>query len=145
MRLNLGCGNEYKEGWTNVDRDDKVKAELHIDLEKPLIKWFENDSVDEVYGKYIIEHIQNDNTFFNWLYRICKNNAIVTLFAPVFPGDAAIDWDHKSFWNYRKLHYLDKKNRANDMGLDCNFKIINYEEREELGSLVFKAVLKVVK
>lgn len=145
MRLNLGCGKEYMAGWINIDSDKTVKSDRKLNLDQPLMLWGEDDSVDEVYGKYIIEHIKNDQTFFNWLYRICKNGATLTFLSPLFPDAASIDWDHKSFWNRRKLEYLNKDNRDTYMGLNCDFVIRDYSEWKENGSVVFKVVLETRK
>jgi O-antigen biosynthesis protein len=31
MKVNLGCGPDYREGWVNVDRDPEVRADVHAD------------------------------------------------------------------------------------------------------------------
>ncbi len=32
IKLNLGCGYDYREGYINIDIDPKNKADLHIDI-----------------------------------------------------------------------------------------------------------------
>lgn len=36
VKINLGCGNEYKKGWINVDFNKEVKADICADLSKRL-------------------------------------------------------------------------------------------------------------
>ena len=31
-KLNLGCGGDYKKGWTNVDIDKNVRADIYSEL-----------------------------------------------------------------------------------------------------------------
>ena len=57
MKLNLGCGKDYKEGWTNLDISKSVKADVYTDLEKPLP--FNDNSFDRVYAVNVIEHVIN--------------------------------------------------------------------------------------
>ena len=33
MKLNLGSGNDYREGWINIDINPKLKADYYCDLE----------------------------------------------------------------------------------------------------------------
>lgn len=33
MKLNLGCGEDYRRGWTNVDINHKFKADYYCNLE----------------------------------------------------------------------------------------------------------------
>ena len=32
-KINLGCGEDYKEGWINIDKDPKHRAEMTCDIE----------------------------------------------------------------------------------------------------------------
>ncbi len=56
VRVNMGCGNDYREGWVNVDVEKTVRADKHASfLEFP---WpFEDGSVDEVLLSHVVEHV----------------------------------------------------------------------------------------
>jgi len=151
MRLHLGCGNNYIKGWVNVDSDKNVKADIHRDLEKGLP--FGDNTVKEVFSKYMVEHIKDDVFLMNEIYRVCKNKARVHIIVPSGHGTGAFDWGHKSFWNLRKFRYLSRKERKDYCGLECNFIVKNVDERversveseKEVGALILDVVLEVVK
>jgi len=91
MKLHLGCGHNYLEGWVNVDGPkvdlcyDDLKADLHArieDLEYP------DNSVDEILMNAVFEHfprhvaIMQLRKFYKWL----KPNGILTIVVPDFWG-----------------------------------------------------------
>ena len=55
MRVNLGCGQAYMEGWTNVDASPDVKADIHLDAAEFVRQY--GDQVDEVYMGHVFEHL----------------------------------------------------------------------------------------
>ena len=57
VKLNLGCGTDYKKGWINIDNnsDDNIeKLDLNWDLRKPLP--FKDNSVDFVEHEHFELH-----------------------------------------------------------------------------------------
>lgn len=58
IKLNLGCGTDYKEGWVNIDNnsDNNIeKLDLNWDLRNPLP--FKENSVDYIFHEHFIEHL----------------------------------------------------------------------------------------
>ncbi len=60
VKLNVGCGTDYKKGWINIDNnsDDNIEAsklDLNWDLRNPLP--FPDDSVDFIFNEHFIEHL----------------------------------------------------------------------------------------
>lgn len=53
LKLNLGCGNRYLEGYLNIDINNKV-ADLNADI---TTLDFKKDSVSEILMVHVIEHI----------------------------------------------------------------------------------------
>lgn len=62
IRLNVGCGTDYREGYINIDgSSSSFKVDKRIDLcSESLLDSFEHDSVDYILANDIIEH------FFHW-------------------------------------------------------------------------------
>lgn len=55
VRINLGCGFDYREGWINVDRYAE-RADKRFDLFRPPYP-FKANSVDYVFAEQIMEHV----------------------------------------------------------------------------------------
>ena len=82
MNLHLGCGNNYKEGWVNVDMGDcRVDVEHNLEI----FPWpFENDSAEYILMNHVLEHIDKNKfiDFVRELYRVCSNNAKIEITSP---------------------------------------------------------------
>lgn len=91
MKLNLGCGYNHMEGWTNVDSDPECKPDLCFDITKP--NWpIEDNTVEVATAEHVLEHlegIEGYKTFWQELYRVCKNDAIINIEVP--------HWEHDTF------------------------------------------------
>jgi ubiquinone/menaquinone biosynthesis C-methylase UbiE len=55
-KLHLGCGEEIKEGWVNLDIVDLPGVDIVHDLTKLPLP-FEDNSFDEILCKFILEHV----------------------------------------------------------------------------------------
>lgn len=56
MRLNLGAGDWYADGWTNVDRSGcPHRKDLTADIRRPLP--FDPGTVERVYCGHVLEHL----------------------------------------------------------------------------------------
>jgi predicted SAM-dependent methyltransferase len=54
LKLNIGCGAYYKDGWVNIDASSKVKSDLLAEV--PPLPYPDN-SVDEIYAGHFLEHL----------------------------------------------------------------------------------------
>ena len=54
LRLHLGCGATYKEGWVNVDLAG-TRVDLPWDLARPLP--FAPQSIDAIFHEHLLEHL----------------------------------------------------------------------------------------
>lgn len=60
MKINLGCGDRYVDGWTNVDLPSMPHRKDHtVDLTGPL-PWAAG-SIEAVYAGHVLEHLTEDN------------------------------------------------------------------------------------
>jgi len=80
LRLNLGCGNDIRDGYVNVDvhgGDRIVRWDLNI---KP---WpWEESSVDEIIMHHVLEHLPDTCSVMREMYRVCKSDAVVHIAVP---------------------------------------------------------------
>ena len=76
LKLNLGCGLDKREGYVNIDVREDVEPDMVIDLEKELLRRFEDESVDEILAKDFLEHLswRVVETFLRDCHRVLKHN-----------------------------------------------------------------------
>jgi glycosyltransferase involved in cell wall biosynthesis/predicted SAM-dependent methyltransferase len=73
-RVNLGSGNDYLEGWINVDIDQNTKVDVMADLSKNFP--FADLTIDEIKASDILEHFTKEDglIFLKECYRVLINN-----------------------------------------------------------------------
>jgi len=94
MKIHLGCGKNYREGYTNVDVDESINADFHTDLNEPLP--FANNSAEEIVSEHLIEHLTNLEGYINECWRVLKPSGVLKTRCPHFSSPYA--WanpDHK--------------------------------------------------
>lgn len=81
VRLNLGCGNDYREGWINIDARQDVKTDFKHNLNVypyPL----PNDLYSEIEMRMILEHLDNPIRCLKECIRMAKNGCIIRITVP---------------------------------------------------------------
>lgn len=80
--LNLGCGNHYHRGWTNMDINPVDPYVISCDLSRGIPA--EDDSFDVVYHSHVIEHFRKDDAlrFMNECRRVLKPGGIYRVATP---------------------------------------------------------------
>jgi ubiquinone/menaquinone biosynthesis C-methylase UbiE len=81
-KLHLGCGENYKVGWINVDFNKKIKADVYCTFEKRLP--FKDNTFDYIFTNHTLEHIKDLYKLMDELHRICKKDAIIEIIVPHF-------------------------------------------------------------
>lgn len=73
LAVNIGCGNDYIDGWFNIDADPDMKSDIlcNLDREHVYIPLPDN-SMDLVYAMHILEHIRHLPELKHELCRILK-------------------------------------------------------------------------
>jgi hypothetical protein len=117
VRLNLGCSDDRRAGYVNVDI--APPTDLLTDL-RHTWPWHDG-SIDEIYAKDVLEHI--DNTEFrgnrgkiwvmNEAHRVLRSGGILEFLVPIVlmkdgrvnPG-AFTDPTHVSFWTPDDKYYF---------------------------------------
>ncbi|MCS7367354.1 MAG: methyltransferase domain-containing protein [archaeon YNP-WB-062] len=84
MKLNLGCGDDVKAGYINVDIRKTKPNVLMLDLEKDLLKVFPDNSVEEIIAKDVIEHVswRRVEDLLRDIHRVLKSNGRIYIQVP---------------------------------------------------------------
>ena len=85
MKLHLGCGKRYLEGYIHVD----IAEFEHIDYQLPIddLSTFKDNTAEEIYASHVLEYFdRNDviNVLTEWK-RVLKPSGILRLAVPNFP------------------------------------------------------------
>jgi SAM-dependent methyltransferase len=95
--IDLGCGQNKREGFMGVDKYPAPGVDIVHDLE--VFPWpFEDNSVDEAHSSHFLEHVDGPARipFFQELYRILKPGATAQFITPSADSNRAIqDPTHK--------------------------------------------------
>ena len=112
-KLNIGCGQDIKKGYINLDKS-KVKG---VDVVHNLDKYpwpFPSNYFDEVYGRDAIEHLRDLNKAMKEIHRISKPNAKVRLIVPYWHSSGAFYPNHYYFFNVDSMKFFTDEDRSYD-------------------------------
>jgi len=114
-KINLGCGNDYREGFINIDFNPAVKADVYCDIQERLP--FADNSVDFIHASHVIEHVPRDKFygFMEELWRICKPGAIIDVFVPHFTSTVATKVPyHYTYWGIDSFNTFEPSTNENE-------------------------------
>lgn len=127
MRLNLGCCDDVRAGWVNVDHVPLHPNVDEVDLRR---KWpWADSSVSEILAMDIIEHLPDKIHTMNEMWRVLTPGGIVHIGVPTTDGSGAFqDPTHVSFWHRRSFLYYEDGNSyrerfAKSYGISARFKV----------------------
>lgn len=130
LKLDLGCGNNPREGFTGVDRRKFPKVDIVADLLDP---WpWADGSVQEINMSHFLEHFTGTQRvhIFNEMYRVLTLGGKATIRTPYWASNRAYgDFTHQ--WPpvcEMLYYYLEKKWRmANAPDNDIEFNPDGYK------------------
>ena len=105
IRLNLGCGDDIKKEFINIDISKFHENILNIDI-KDIKSNFSENTVDEIYAKDVLEHVglPNAKKFLKDWSSLLKKGGFITLITPCL--DLFIDAFRKNLIDEEKFNYL---------------------------------------
>lgn len=104
MKLNLGCGKDYRVGYVNVDIRKDVGADTIWNLEDFPYPWG-NNSIEDIFAKDVVEHItyHKQNQMLAEFYRILQPEGFLEIYCP----DLEALWEH---------YYINRSNSGGGFG-----------------------------
>jgi SAM-dependent methyltransferase len=126
MKLHLGCGNDYKKGYINIDASKDVNPDKVWNLEKTPLP-FKDNSVDEVLAFHVLEHINNFIPLMHELHRICRKDALIWIKTPFYSSWGQFnDPTHVRFFTPFTFNYFEGEHNYSHQvktGYKTNFKV----------------------
>jgi hypothetical protein len=128
MKLDIGCGDNKKAGFTGVDKFKTDSTDVVADLF--VFPWpFDDESVDEVHCSHFFEHVPAviRSKFMEELHRVMKKGATAQFITPC--GDRALqDATHEwppivagSYLYFNKKWREDNKLQHGFYDIGCDF------------------------
>ena len=112
LKLNLGCGANYRAGYVNVDWSRSVKTDKVVDLSEFPWPWPDN-SADEIFMWHVLEHLMDTGKVMREVSRILKPGGKFWGQVPYGPShDGRTHWQH-----YRHFVARSFKEMASDNDL----------------------------
>lgn len=129
IKINLGCGLDYKKGWINVDYNKDIKADVYCDINKRLP--FHTDYADVVLMDNVLEHVDDIFKVMEEIHRICKNKGKVIIYVPHYSSPNALKLPYHTF--YFGISSMDFIKYG--AGMNKTYKKLNFIVEEERLSL----------
>ena len=99
QKLNLGCGEDYRKEWINLDNDKNLRVDVFHDITQILP--FKDNTFDEVLCSHVLEHIGDTFKLIAEIRRVCKNDAKVIFHIPHWSNFTAYGtMFHKHYYSH---------------------------------------------
>jgi len=120
MKLNLGCGSDYRQGYVNVDRIPGVADVVH-DLNVFPYPWPDN-SADEIVARHVLEHLEDIRKVMDELWRILKPGGQLLIYVPHFSHFQALTHpEHRHAFHYNSFQMFTPQ--SNERYTNCLWRI----------------------
>ncbi len=144
VRIDLGCGHKKRSGHIGIDRLDMDCVDIVGDLDAAL-KQFPDNSVDSIYSKSVLEHVENLEEVMRQIMRVLKPGAEVYIFVPHWSSPYYYqDYTHIRFFGlYTFYQFSDEKNQHPARAVPCFYQDINI--RIKSIKMVFKSNFRIIR
>lgn len=146
IKLNLGCGNDYKEDYENADISRDVKADLYFDVTKGIPR--PDNTYNEVLANNVLTQIEKNIDFvcvINELWRVTKPKGYILIRVPLATHPCAFQdsMDCRRFTD-QSFTYMDIRHRRYEQyGKHYGYKPFKTELIENNGiQMIFKLIPK---
>lgn len=103
-KLNIGCGNDIRTDYINIDIADIPGVDIVCDINNALP--FENNSFDFIICNDILEHVDLEKVL-KEIHRVLVNDGIVQIRVPHFTSsNNYIDPTHKRIFSFRTFEFF---------------------------------------
>jgi len=141
-KINLCCGLNRIDGFVNIDKSRKSKADKIIDLEKPrCLKLFKDNSVEEILAIHSLEHIYNIIPLMNECYRVLKKGGKMLIIVPQGDGQDC-DPSHCRRFNKLSWRYYCNYPLSEIYGIKTHFKEIENKFVDNVDGGVLNVILE---
>jgi len=104
--IELGCGTKESIGRIRIDKLDLPDIDIVADLEFGL-PFFPDNSVDAIYSKSFLEHVDNLDVLMKDIWRVLKPSGKKVLFVPHFSNPYYYsDYSHRKYFGLYTFEYF---------------------------------------
>jgi len=98
VKLNVGCGTDYKEGYIGIDRAKFTEhVDIVLDIEKKKLP-FKDNSVDECYCAHVLEHVDRPELLIEEMKRVLRPGGLLHIVSPHYSHPNSHVPVHKNYW-----------------------------------------------
>lgn len=112
-KLNLGCGNDIRDGWVNLDATKLPGVDMVHNVEKLPLP-FKKEEFDEILCQDILEHVADYVPLLKELHRILKPGGQLKIRVPHFTSrNNYADPTHKKLFSVSSFEFFINNSRIN--------------------------------
>ncbi len=129
-KLNIGCGDDYRKGWINLDYNDKYETDVIHDLNNFPYP-FKKEELDYIYCSHILEHVDDFFKTLKELLKILKKKGTLHIVVPHFSnGNGYNDLSHKRFFGWFTFKIIESDYYQEDFNFEIVKQRFNFLSRE---------------
>lgn len=111
ITIDLGCGNDKKEGSYGIDFKKVRGADIFCDIGKGLP--LKNNSVDKIYTRHFLEHVPEPLSVIEETYRVLKPKGIFEVIVPHWSWYGSHTFMHRTFFHSKDFDFLEPESSYN--------------------------------